>query len=99
MVSATNGAIGPQVSAYFAARGVTPNPTSVDYWAQKWNEFGANDPTYFNMRLSQADEFGGGAAPAASRAPATMAGVIPHYQTPLMTPALQMPGTLAGVVR
>jgi hypothetical protein len=48
------------IQQYFAARGVTPNPTSVDYWVQKWSEFGNSDPNYFTTRLSQADEFGGG---------------------------------------
>lgn len=67
-VSAANGDIATQVAAYYKARGVTPNPTSVDYWASKWNEFGAQDPEYFNRRLSQADEFGGGGAPAPAAA-------------------------------
>ncbi len=48
------------VTQYYASRGVTPNPTSVDYWTQKWGEFGNSDPAYFSQRLSQADEFGGG---------------------------------------
>ena len=101
-VSAANGAIGPQVANYFAARGVTPNPTSVDYWAQKWNEFGAKDPTYFNTRLAQADEFGGGAAapaPAGNRySTMAQAAGLPYLSAPV-TPSLQMPGTLAGLVR
>lgn len=49
-----------RVSQYFASRGVTPAGTSPDYWAQKWQEWGKNDPSYFEQRLSQADEFGGG---------------------------------------
>ena len=49
------------VTAYFASRGKTPNPTSIDYWVSKWAEFGNNDPAYFSDRLSKADEFGGGA--------------------------------------
>jgi hypothetical protein len=83
-VSAAQGPIAPQVAAYFKARGVTPNPSSVDYWASKWNEFGARDPQYFNSRLAQADEFGGG-APAA--APATVGAAM---QPP---PAAAAPGT------
>ena len=49
-----------RVRAYFQSRGVTPNGTSPDYWAQKWQEFGQKDPAYFLQRLSTADEFGGG---------------------------------------
>jgi hypothetical protein len=62
-VSAANGDIKRQIEQYFAARGVNPNPDSVNYWTQKWNEFGAKDPAYFNQRLGLADEFtpvGGG---------------------------------------
>lgn len=54
------GDIGSQISGYYASRGVSPYPTSVDYWTQKWNEWGQKDPNYFWQRLSQADEFGGG---------------------------------------
>ena len=49
-----------RVRAYFASRGVTPAATSPDYWAGKWQEWGKNDPEYFQRRLSQADEFRGG---------------------------------------
>lgn len=58
-----------RVKAYFASRGVTPNDTSPDYWAQRWNEWGKNDPAYFLQRLSTADEFGGGGAGASGGAP------------------------------
>jgi hypothetical protein len=78
-VSAANGDIASQVAAYYKARGVTPNPTSVDYWASKWNEFGAKDPEYFNRRLSQADEFGGGGG----AAPAPAAADTPRRYQPL----------------
>ncbi len=104
-VSAAAGAIAPQVAAYFKARGVTPNPTSVDYWAQKWNEFGAKDPAYFNQRLAIADEFGGGAPAAASSAttnrfyPMANPGIVPDYMTPLVSPGVQLPSTIAGVLR
>lgn len=47
------------ISAYYASRGVSPFPTSVDYWVGKWNEWGKNDPAYFQSRLAQADEFTG----------------------------------------
>jgi hypothetical protein len=49
-----------RVRAYFQSRGVTPNGTSPEYWASKWQEFGQKDPAYFLQRLSTADEFGGG---------------------------------------
>jgi hypothetical protein len=53
------------ITDYYAARGVTPNPTSVDYWVSKWSEFGQKDPAYFGQRLSTADEFTGGGGYAA----------------------------------
>ncbi len=49
-----------RVRQYFASRGVTANGNSADYWAQKWQEWGKNDPAYFLSRLSTAEEFGGG---------------------------------------
>ncbi len=48
-----------KVSDYFKSRGVEPFPTSVDYWVQKWNEWGSKDPAYFEKRLAEADEFTG----------------------------------------
>jgi hypothetical protein len=72
-----------QVAAYFQSRGVTPNPTSVDYWAQKWGEFGRNDPAYFNKRLAQADEFRGQPGPLPTiGAPAPAVSTPPAAQTP-----------------
>lgn len=48
-----------RVSNYFRdVLHVAPNSTSPDYWAQKWNEWGKNDPNYFMMRLNHADETG-----------------------------------------
>lgn len=49
------------VAQYYASRGVTPSPTSVDYWTDKYfsREFNG-DVAYFQKRLSIADEFGGG---------------------------------------
>ncbi len=49
------------VTQYFKSRGVEPDPSSIDYWTQKYSspEFGG-DINYFQQRLSQADEFGGG---------------------------------------
>ena len=49
-----------RVRQYFASRGVTPNGSSPDYWAGKWNEWGSRDPNYFLDRLKYADEFIGG---------------------------------------
>ncbi len=90
-VTAANGDIGSQVAAYFKARGVAPNPTSVDYWSQKWQEFGAKDPAYFNQRLAIADEFGGAktaSAPAPQQQPylSSLGGTLNMQPTP--------PGTL-----
>ncbi len=48
------------VTQFYSSKGVTPNPTSIDYWTQKYQEFGNSDPGYFTQRLGQADEFGGG---------------------------------------
>jgi hypothetical protein len=53
------------ITKYYQDRGVTPNPTSVDYWVSKWSEFGQKDPAYFGQRLSTADEFTGGGGYAA----------------------------------
>ena len=50
-----------RVRQYFASRGVTPAATSPDYWAGKWQEWGKNDPAYFEKRLAAADEIIGGA--------------------------------------
>lgn len=78
------GDIRSQVADYFKARGVTPNPTSVDYWASKWNEFGSKDPGYFNMRLANADEFGGGGG----TAPAPAAAMTTRWQPLTVDPSL-----------
>ncbi len=45
---------------YIRSHGATPNPTSGDYWASKWNEWGKNDPNYYMQRLAAADEIIGG---------------------------------------
>ena len=87
-VSAAKGDIGTQVASYYQSQGKTPLPTSVDYWVSKWNEFGARDPEYFNRRLAQADEFGGGGG---VPAPATAA-ARPRFQ-PLTNDPL---GSIAG---
>lgn len=67
-VSADKGDIGQQVSAYFKSRGVSDQETP--YWVEKWSEFGAKDPAYFNQRLAAADVFSGGAMPGRSVAAA-----------------------------
>ncbi len=61
-VNASNGDIGAQISAYFKSRGVGDQETP--YWVQKWAEFGAKDPAYFNKRLAAADSFGSGGSAA-----------------------------------
>lgn len=49
------------VTNYFASRGVTPNPTSIDYWTQKYSDPSfKGDFQYWQQRLGQADEFTGG---------------------------------------
>lgn len=71
-VSAANGAIQPQLEAFFQSRGVPT--TEVPYWASKWNELEARgkeigNPNYANMRLGMADILGGaryGGAPSAT---------------------------------
>lgn len=48
------------IADYFAARGVTPRPTTVDYYADKFfGDFNA-DFGYLQSKLSEAEEFGGG---------------------------------------
>ena len=48
-----------RAAAYFASKGVTPFPTSLDSWENFWQQWGAKDPSYFDQRLAQADEFTG----------------------------------------
>lgn len=65
-----------KLNAYFASRGKTPYPTSIDYWISKWPELVARgreigNPNYAFDRLSQADEFGGGWSPAPAAGGAT----------------------------
>ncbi len=94
-VDASKGDIAAQISAYFKSRGVSDQETP--YWVQKWGEFGAKDPAYFNQRLSVADSFGGGGgtAPAAApkstgMAPARLPSVA-DYLAPPLPPTLTMP--------
>lgn len=49
-----------RVRRYFASRGITPNASSPDYWAARWQEWGQRDPAYFLQRLAAADEIIGG---------------------------------------
>lgn len=48
-----------RAAAYYQSKGVTPYDTSLDSWNTYWNQWGKNDPNYFDKRLSQADEFTG----------------------------------------
>lgn len=97
-VDASKGDIAAQVSAYFKSRGVAD--TETPYWTQKWAEFGANDPAYFNTRLAAADIFGGKKSSTTGTTPPTTApykGTVnswltPGYQRQPLTPSLQMPG-------
>lgn len=101
--------IGPQAAAYIQSRGATPNPTSAAYWQQKWPELVARgqeigDPNYALKRLAAADELGGGGAPASSGLrfmpmSGTLASAITPYQQQPVTPALQLPGTISGLLR
>ncbi len=72
-INAAAGDIPGQIRAYFKARGVSDQET--DYWVQKWGEFGANDPNYFNSRLADADVFRGGQANPATSGAGAMSGV------------------------
>jgi hypothetical protein len=96
-VSAAKGDIGQQVSQYFKSRGVSDAETP--YWVQKWAEFGATDPAYFNTRLAAADIFGGGggAGGGASAAPATIKAALAAApvgaSTPSTTPIYTPPVT------
>jgi hypothetical protein len=88
------------VEQYYASRGVQPNPTSVDYWTQKYfsPEF-AGDINYFQKRLATADEFGGGGGGINLNAPLNQqyGGTMPEAPTaPAMptipqAPAFQAP--------
>lgn len=50
------------ISDYYASRGVQPQGNSVQYWTDKYFEFGDKDPEYYNRFLSNAEEFVGGPA-------------------------------------
>jgi len=97
-ISADKGDIGAQIDAYFKSQGV--NNSETPYWVQKWSEFGAKDPAYFNQRLAAADVFGGNVAtkpgPAApvsgstaSLMPTTLGAMTTPYSP--MAPALAAP--------
>lgn len=66
--SGGGGDLRSQIENYYKSRGVTPLPTSIDYWLGKKGELDArgqqiNNPNYFWERLAAADEFGGGGGP------------------------------------
>lgn len=48
------------VQNYYNQRGVAPQGNSVQYWADKYKEFGEKDPAYYQKFLSNAEEFTGG---------------------------------------
>jgi len=101
-----------RAAAYYTSKGVTPFPTSLDYWDSKWNDWGKTDPTYFDQRVAQADEFtgvgpnynwqaAGGKDPGTSAAASKAAGrsmLAPTLAdlTPAGTPA-QQPTPTTGV--
>jgi hypothetical protein len=95
-IDASKGDIAGQISAYFKSRGVAD--TETPYWVQKWSEFGAQDPAYFNQRLAAADIFGKGPRTAPSMPPqGTLGAMVNPYQVASPTPALK-PGTLRRMV-
>jgi hypothetical protein len=65
------------VTNFFASKGVTPNPTSIDYWTQKYSspEFNG-DFKYWGDRLAQADEFTGGGGQQGGGATGQLGGMI-----------------------
>lgn len=97
-VNANNGDIGQQISAFFKSRGVADSETP--YWVQKWAEFGAKDPAYFNKRLAAADIFGGGGGGQATTPGRPIGTVGSYLQTPYapvpITPGLAMPGAVGS---
>lgn len=50
------------ITDYYASRGTAPQGNSIDYWTEKYFEFGDKDPEYYNRFLSNAEEFTGGRA-------------------------------------
>lgn len=50
------------ITDYYASRGTQPQGNSIQYWTDKYFEFGDKDPEYFNRYLSNAEEFVGGPA-------------------------------------
>jgi hypothetical protein len=45
------------IASFYQSNGVTPAPTSIDYWTNEWNTWGKSDPNYFWTRISANDEF------------------------------------------
>lgn len=50
------------VTDYYSGRNTAPQGNSVDYWTDKYFEFGDKDPEYYSRFLSNAEEFTGGPA-------------------------------------
>lgn len=88
-VSGDKGDIAGQLDAYFKSRGVANSETPG--WVGYWNQWGKNDPAYFNKRLAAADIFGSGAAaPPTSTTPppGSLGAMATAYQPLPITPAL-----------
>lgn len=90
------------VTQYYASRGVTPKPTSVQYWTDKYfsPEF-KGDMAYFSKRLSEADEFGGGGSASGGidlNAPLNQqyAGTMPTVPTSAPLPDVPQAPAFAG---
>jgi len=90
------------VAQYYASRGVTPKPTSVQYWTDKYfsPEF-KGDMAYFSKRLSEADEFGGGSGASGGidlNAPLNQqyAGTMPTVPTAAPMPEVPQAPAFAG---
>lgn len=103
--------INAKLTDVYKSLGVTPTgpgsgPTDIAYMAQKVADTGGWTPqnaSYWPQRIADelAKSRGGGASAATPAASpyATMAQAALPYRTPTITPALQLPGTLAGLAR
>lgn len=102
--------INAQLVNVYKSLGVAPTgpgsgPTDIAYMAQKVAETGGWTPqnaSYWPQRIAQElakARGGGGGAAAPQPIAGTLASAGPAYQSPLVTPALQLPGTLAGLLR
>lgn len=102
--NATPEQIGQFVESYFASRGTKPLPASVNYFVQKWPELVARgqelgDPNYAMKRLSQAEEFGGGAGGGTSASASTPGSILGTLQANTGAPGYATPAYQAPVIR